>query len=60
MEEVVRTKKVPALIVVAPPKTLADLRAAFHADVQARITAEINKDLTKHSVDDIEKHLTAA
>jgi protein required for attachment to host cells len=60
MEEVVRTRKVPALIVVAPPKTLADLRAAFHADVQARITAEINKDLTRHSVGDIEKHLTEA
>jgi protein required for attachment to host cells len=38
---------------------LADLRSAFHADVQARIIAEINKDLTKHPVGDIEKHLTA-
>jgi protein required for attachment to host cells len=60
MEEVVRARKAPALVVVAPPKTLADLRAAFHADVQALIIAEINKDLTKHPVDDIEKHLTAA
>jgi protein required for attachment to host cells len=60
MEEVVRTRKVPALVIVAPPKTLADLRSAFHADVQARIIAEINKDLTKHPVGDIEKHLTAA
>ena len=55
-----RSKKVPALIVVAPPRTLADLRSAFHADVQARIVAEINKDLTKHPVDEIERHLTAA
>jgi protein required for attachment to host cells len=60
MEEIVRSRKVPALIVVAPPRTLADLRTAFHADVQARIVAEINKDLTKHPVGDIEKHLTAA
>jgi protein required for attachment to host cells len=60
MEELVRTRKVPALVVVAPPRTLADLRAAFHTDVQARIIAEINKDLTKHPVGDIEKHLTAA
>ena len=58
MEKVVRTRRVPALVVVAPPKTLADLRNAFHADVQARIIAEINKDLTKHSVGEIEKHLT--
>ena len=60
MEEVVRTRKVPALVIVAPPKTLADLRSAFHADVQMRIIAEINKDLTKHPIGDIEKHLTAA
>ena len=60
MEEIMRSRKVPALIVVAPPRTLADLRTAFHADVRARIIAEINKDLTKHPVGDIEKHLTAA
>ena len=60
MERVVRERKVPALVVVAPPKTLADLRSAFHADVKERIIAEINKDLTKHPVGDIERHLTGA
>jgi protein required for attachment to host cells len=60
MEQVVRTRKVPALVVVAPPRTLADLRAAFHADVQARVIAEINKDLTKHPVGEIERHLAGA
>ena len=60
MEQVVRARKVPALVVVAPPKTLADLRSAFHSDVQARVIAEINKDLTKHPVGEIEKHLTGA
>lgn len=60
MEEIMRSRKVPALIVVAPPRTLADLRTAFHPDVRSRIVAEINKDLTKHPVGDIEKHLTAA
>jgi len=59
MEDVMRARQVPALVVVAPPKTLADLRNAFHADVRARILAEINKDLTKHPVGEIEKHLTA-
>jgi protein required for attachment to host cells len=58
MEEVIRSRKVKALVVVAPPRTLADLRDAFHADVKACIIAEINKDLTKHPVWDIEKHLT--
>jgi protein required for attachment to host cells len=58
LEQVVRADKVKALVVVAPPKTLADLRNAFHADVKARIIAEINKDLTKEPVWEIEKHLT--
>jgi protein required for attachment to host cells len=60
LEKVVRERKVSALVVVAPPRTLADLRAALHADVRARLIAEINKDLTGHPIGDIEKHLTAA
>ena len=59
MEDIMRARRVPALVVVAPPKTLADLRNAFHADVRARVIAEINKDLTKHPVGEIERHLTA-
>ena len=57
MEKMVITSNVKALIVVAPPKTLADLRSAFHPDVEACIIAEIGKDLTKHPVSEIEKHL---
>ena len=60
MEQVVRTRKAPALVVVAPPRTLAELRGAFHRDVQALVIAEVNKDLTKHSVGEIERHLTGA
>jgi protein required for attachment to host cells len=58
MERVVRASEVKALIVVAPPKTLAELRDAFHPDVKACVLAEINKDLTKHPIAEIEKHLT--
>jgi protein required for attachment to host cells len=57
VEQMVRGNKVTALIVVAPPRTLADLRNAFHPDVKACIIAEINKDLTKHPLMEIEKHL---
>jgi len=60
MEQVVRAGKVRALVLVAPPKTLAELRTAFHADVKACIIAEIHKDLTHHPVADIERHLTSA
>ncbi|MBR1277113.1 host attachment protein [Bradyrhizobium sp. AUGA SZCCT0283] len=57
MEHMVRTTKAKALIVVAPPRTLADLRNAFHSDVKACLVAEINKDLTKLPVGEIENHL---
>ena len=56
-EELVRERKVRALVVAAPARTLADLRHAFHADVKSRIVAEIDKDLTKHPIGEIEKHL---
>ncbi|HEX4040722.1 MAG TPA: host attachment family protein [Xanthobacteraceae bacterium] len=57
LEKIVRERKVEHLIVVAPPRTLADLRKAFHDDVKKKIVAELDKDLTKHPVYDIEKHL---
>ena len=57
MEGLVRERKVPALVIVAPPRTLADLRQAFHPDVKNRILAEVDKDLTKHPVGEIETHL---
>ena len=52
-----RERNVKSLIVVAPPRALADLRNAFHADVRSRILAEIDKDLTNHPIYDIEKRL---
>lgn len=59
MEQLVRERKIDALVVAAPPRTLAELRSSFHADVKSRIIAEIDKDLTKHPVGEIEKHLLA-
>jgi len=59
LEKLVRERNTTALVVVAPPRTLADLRHAFHADVKSRIIAEVGKDLTKHPVGEIEKHLVS-
>jgi protein required for attachment to host cells len=59
LERLVRAKNVKAIVVVAPPRTLAELRHAFHVDVKRRIIAEIGKDLTRHPIWDIEKHLVA-
>jgi protein required for attachment to host cells len=57
LEKLVRERNVKALVVAAPPRTLADLRRSFHPQVQSIVIAEIDKDLTKHPVDQIEKHL---
>jgi len=60
LDRIVRERGVEALVVVAPPRTLADLRKAFHPDVKKKIIAEIDKDLTKFPIDQIEKHLANA
>jgi protein required for attachment to host cells len=57
LEHMVRREKVKAIIIVAPPRTLAQLRNAINADVKSRIVAEIGKDLTKLPIGEIEKHL---
>jgi len=57
LESIVRQHNVPALVIVAPPRTLADLRRAFHPDVKKRIVAEVDKDLTHHPLPEIETHL---
>ena len=46
------------LIVVAPPHVLGNLRNDFHAEVKARVIAEIDKTLTQHPVHEIERLLT--
>ena len=57
LEKLVREQNVKALIIVAPPRTLADLRHDLHSDVKACLLAEVGKDLTKHPLSEIEKHL---
>ena len=59
LEALVRERGAPALLIVAPPRALADLRQALHADVKARVVGEIDKDLTKHPVWEIERHILA-
>lgn len=48
-----------SLIVVAPPKTLGELRKHYDKSVERRLAAEIPKDLTGHPVEEIEKILDA-
>ena len=48
------------LIIVAPPKTLGELRKHYHREVEQRLAGELAKDLTNHPVDQIEKALADA
>ena len=59
LEALVRDRHAPAVVIVAPPRALADLREGLHPDAKARVVLEINKDLTKLPVWEIEKHVMA-
>lgn len=48
------------LIVVAPPRTLGELRKHYHKEVSDRLAGELDKDLTGHPIPDIEKALLNA
>jgi protein required for attachment to host cells len=48
-----------SLIIVAPPRTLGELRKHYHKEVEKRLTGEIAKDLTGHPVAEIEKIIQA-
>lgn len=46
-----------ALVVVAPPRTLGELRKHYHKEVASRIVQELHKDLTGFPVEEIEAAL---
>ena len=48
-----------SLIVVAPPRTLGELRKHYHKEVEKRLAGEVAKDLTRHPVAEIEKIILA-
>jgi protein required for attachment to host cells len=54
-----REQRFKDLIVVAPPKTLAELRREFDKETQKHIVAELAKDYTHHTIPEIEKLLAS-
>jgi len=52
-------EKLKKLVIVAPARTLAELRRAMPEEFTRLIVAEIVKDLTKHPVSSIAQHLMA-
>lgn len=51
---------ISALVVIAAPRTLGELRKHYHAKLSDVLIKEISKDLTGHAVHDIEKTISAA
>jgi protein required for attachment to host cells len=43
-----------ALVIVAPPRTLGELRKHFHKEVEKRLVATFNKEMTDRPLADIE------
>ena len=52
--------KITGLVVIAAPKALGELRKHYHKELEAILVGEIAKDLTGHSIQDIEKSIAAA
>jgi protein required for attachment to host cells len=59
LDAAVNTGKVKSLIVVAPPRALGVLRQTYSHNLRAALRAEIDKDLVKLPVHEIERHLAA-
>ncbi|MBA4798969.1 MAG: host attachment protein [Rhizobiales bacterium] len=52
--------KIKDLVIVAAPRTLGEMRKGYHKQLSAVLVGELDKDLTGHSVPEIEKALEAA
>jgi protein required for attachment to host cells len=59
LEAAVNAGEARSLIVVAPPRALGILRQAYSPNLRAALRAEIDKDLVKLPVHEIERHLAA-
>jgi protein required for attachment to host cells len=59
LEEELAAKAYDRVVLVAPPTTLGDLRAALPAAVREAVSAELDKDLTKTPVAELPRHLGA-
>jgi protein required for attachment to host cells len=60
LDAAISAGKTKSLIVVAPPRALGMLRPAYSHALKGAVRAEVDKDLVKMPVGEIEKHLTHA
>jgi protein required for attachment to host cells len=60
LDAAIAAGKTKSLIVVAPPRALGMIRPAYTHALKSAVRAEVDKDLVKQPVHQIEKHLTGA
>jgi protein required for attachment to host cells len=60
LEEALASGKTKSLIIVAPPRALGMIRPAYSHAVKSAVRIEVDKDLVKMPVHEIEKRLTGA
>ncbi len=58
LDAAVSSGKTKSLVVVAPPRALGMLRPAYSHALKVAVRAEVDKDLVKMPVHEIEKYLT--
>jgi protein required for attachment to host cells len=59
LDAAVRTGEVKSLVIAAPPRALGAIRQVYTHGVRNALAAEIDKDLVRMPVHEIEKHLAA-
>ena len=52
--------KIEGLVVIAAPRALGEMRKHYHKTLSAKLLGEIAKDLTGHSIADVETAIRAA
>ena len=57
LEEAHNTNKFEQLLIIAEPSFLGLLRNQLSEQIKKRVSFELDKNITTHSVDDIRKHL---
>jgi protein required for attachment to host cells len=60
LDDAIAAGKTKSLIMVAPPRALGMIRPAYTHALRAAVRTEVDKDLVKLPVHQIEKHLTGA
>lgn len=52
--------KITNIVIIAAPKTLGEMRKHYHKKLEEALVGEISKDLTGHSIADVEKAILTA